>query len=152
FVAFVRKYLGLKDANSTEVNPRTPFPVVDLLPEQKKMKLKGGTMRLGSHLIRVVKGTHLFRAYRKEIIYERFRHRYHIMPDYAEKTRRHGLVISAFDSTGRIINAIEVSNRKWMVGVQFHPEFKSRPGKPSPIYRDFILASYSNSKKYNRRT
>lgn len=152
FVAFVRKYLGLKDANSTEVNPRTPFPVVDLLPEQKKMKLKGGTMRLGSHLIRVVKGTHLFRAYRKEVIYERFRHRYHIMPDYAEKTRRHGLVISAFDSTGRIINAIEVSNRKWMVGVQFHPEFKSRPGKPSPIYRDFILASYSNSKKYNRRT
>lgn len=150
FVAFIRKYLGLKDANSKEVDPDTPYPVVDLLPEQKKQKLKGGTMRLGSHPIKLVKNTLIYEAYKKEIIYERFRHRYHIMPEYAKKASSYGLIVSAYDLNGRIINAIEIKDKRWIIGVQFHPEFKSRPGKPSPIYNEFIKAAYSYRKeKYN---
>jgi len=149
FVAFIRKFLGLKAANSIEVDPETPYPVVDLLPEQREQELKGGTMRLGSHPIKVIKNTLLYNAYQKDIIYERFRHRYHIMPKYAREAMEHGLVVSAYDLSGKIINAIEIKNKKWIVGVQFHPEFKSRPGKPSPIYNDFIRAAYSYRREKN---
>jgi len=138
FVAFSRVVMGLEKANTTEVDPNTPHPVVDLLPEQKVVKLKGGTMRLGAHPIYIRKGTRLYEAYNKPIIYERFRHRYHIMPEYALKAGKHGLTISATDKSGRIINAIEIENKYWIVGVQFHPEFKSRPNRPSPIYKMFI--------------
>ncbi len=138
FVAFCRKVLGLKGANSTEVNPNTPYPVVDLLPEQRRVKAKGGTMRLGGHVVVIRKGTKLYQAYKREKIVERFRHRYHIIPEYVRRAEEAGLVVSAVDDTGRIINAIELSSDHWMVGVQFHPEFKSRPNRPSPIYVAFI--------------
>lgn len=138
FVAFCRMVLGLKGANSTEVNPSTPHPVVDLLPEQKRIEQKGGTMRLGGHLVVIRKGTRLYEAYGREKVIERFRHRYHIMPDYARKAEEHGLIISAQDESGRIINAIELASHGWIVGVQFHPEFKSRPNRPSPPYLAFI--------------
>jgi len=138
FVAFARLIAGLKDANSTEVDPNTPHPVVDLLPEQKKIGFKGGTMRLGAHPILLEKDSRLFEAYGKELIYERFRHRYHIMVNYARKFSKLGLAVSAWDPEKRIVNAIEIKNKKWIVGVQFHPEFKSRPYRPSPIYLAFI--------------
>jgi len=138
FIAFCRRMLGLKDANSTEIDPNTPHPVVDMLPEQRKIEAKGGTMRLGGHKIYIKKGTKLFEAYKKEVVVERFRHRYHIIKEYAEKAEKRNLIISAYDETGNIVNAIELANNAWIVGVQFHPEFKSRPNRPSPIYVTFI--------------
>ncbi len=139
FIAFARRVMGLKDANSTEIDPRTPYPVVDLLPEQRQIRKKGGTMRLGAHAVKIIPGTKLYRAYCKKLVYERFRHRYHIMPKYVEKARKYGLKVSATDLENRIINAIEI-DKGWIVGVQFHPEFKSRPNRPSPIYKAFIEA------------
>ena len=147
FVAFARYVMGLHGANSTEVNPNTPHPVVDLLPEQKAIDEKGGTMRLGGHVVRVIKNTKLYEAYKKERIVERFRHRYHIIPEYAEKGKKYGLIISATDEKGRIINAIEIKNAKWIVGVQFHPEFKSRPNRPSPVYLEFIKEVIKHKKE-----
>jgi CTP synthase len=139
FVAFCRRMLGLSGANTTEVDEDTPHPVVDLLPEQKKIKDKGGTMRLGGHLVKIKKGSLLHEAYDKVEITERFRHRYHIIPEYAQKAEKKGLIISAHDKAGKIINAIEYShNGHWMVGVQFHPEYKSHPMAPSPIYCTFV--------------
>ena len=142
FVAFCRKYLGLKGANSTEIDRKTPYPVVNLLESQKEITEKGGTMRLGAQRIIVDKDTKLYEAYKEKEIFERFRHRYHIQERFiTEEAKNKGLLVSSRDETGRIINSIEL-NRKdhWMVGTQFHPEFKSRPYKPSPLYFDFIKA------------
>ena len=153
FVAFYRNVMGYRTANTTEVNPNTPYPVVDLLPEQKNVKMKGGTMRLAAQEVYVKKGTRLYDAYRKEIIMERFRHRYHIIKQYAEKAKDYGLVVSATDRSGDIVNAIEVTGDNWILGVQFHPEFKSRPEAPSPVYLDFIRAAvkYKRAKKGGSR-
>ncbi|MBS7248320.1 MAG: CTP synthase [Candidatus Jordarchaeales archaeon] len=145
FIAFCRVVLGMKVANSSEVDPDTPYPVVDLLPEQRNFKDKGGTMRLGGHEVHIVRGSKLWDAYKQDVVVERFRHRYHIMPDYARKAENAGLRVSAYDATGKIINAIELEEG-WLVGVQFHPEFKSRPDKPSPVYKAFIEASLKRRK------
>jgi CTP synthase len=141
FVSFCRSVLGLEKANSTEVDPCTPFPAVDLLPEQRSMDDKGGTMRLGGHVVKIVKGTKLFEAYGKESVTERFRHRYHLTSEYVEKAEKRGLMVSAYDETGKIINAIEVRGDPWILGVQFHPEFTSRPDSPNPLYLAFIRAA-----------
>ncbi|NHJ23742.1 MAG: CTP synthase [Candidatus Lokiarchaeota archaeon] len=140
FAGFCRKYLGLKGANSTEIDPITPYPVVDLLESQKLIDEMGGTMRLGSQKIIVEKNSKLFKAYKQTEIKERFRHRYHIKERFITKEAiEKGLLISSRDQTGQIINSIELDrNDHWMVGTQFHPEFKSRPYKPSPVYYDFI--------------
>lgn len=142
FVAFCRHVMGLRGAHSTEIDPTTPHPVVDLLPEQRVVEAKGGTMRLGAHTVRIVRGTKLHEAYGVEAVRERFRHRYHINRDYAVKGEEYGLVISATDEVGRVISAMEVSDRKWVVGVQFHPEFKSRADAPSPVYAAFVREAY----------
>ncbi len=140
FIAFCRKYLGLEGANSTEIDPDTPYPVVDLLESQKTVSEKGGTMRLGGLKIIVKEGTRLDKAYHMEEIIERFRHRYHIQEKYiTEEAKRNGLIVSSTDETRNIINSIELDrDDHWMVGVQFHPEFKSRPYAPSALYGDFI--------------
>ena len=148
FIAFCRKYLGLKGAHSTEINPNTPYPVIDLLESQKDVTEMGGTMRLGGIKIMVEEGTRLFKAYQKKEIIERFRHRYHINSDYiTEEAISKGLVVSSKDETGKIINSIELNRPDhFMVGTQFHPEFKSKPYSPSPIYLDFIKACIENKK------
>ncbi|MFX0057002.1 MAG: CTP synthase [Candidatus Heimdallarchaeota archaeon] len=149
FAAFCRKYLGLKGANSAEIDPKTPYPVVDLLEAQKAVKEKGGTMRLGAQTILIEENTKLFEAYKQKEIKERFRHRYHIQERFiTEEAKQKGILISSRDETGKIINSIEL-NRKdhWMVGTQFHPEFKSRPYKPSPVYVDFIKACLNSKSK-----
>ncbi|MCS7133009.1 MAG: CTP synthase [Aigarchaeota archaeon] len=138
FIAFAREVLGLGDANSTEIDPGTRHPVVDLLPEQRCEKVLGGTMRLGAHPIRILKDTKLYEAYRSELVYERFRHRYHLNPNYVKSAEQKGLKISATDVEGKMVNAIEIVGKKWIIGVQFHPEFKSRPYRPSPVYYSFI--------------
>lgn len=150
FVAFCRKYLGLKGANSTEIDPNTPHPVIDLLESQKEIKSKGGTMRLGGIKIKIEKGTRLYDAYKTDEIIERFRHRYHIIEKYIDnEAKQKGLVVSSRDETGKIINSIELNrDDHWMVGTQFHPEFKSKPYQPSPIYSAFIKSTinYKNGK------
>jgi CTP synthase len=148
FIAFCRSVLGLTGANSTEMNPNTPYPVVDLLPEQRSIKSKGGTMRLGGHKVLLMENTILREAYGKSEIIERFRHRYHIIPQYAEMAEDAGLKVSATDTTGKIINAIEL-NKNFIVGVQFHPEFKSRPNFPSPVYLAFIKEALKYQKSKN---
>jgi CTP synthase len=142
YIAFFRKYLGLMGANSTEINPDTPYPVIDLLESQKSVTEKGGTMRLGAHEIFIEKNTKLFNAYHQESIKERFRHRYHIQERFiTEEAKQKGMVVSSRDETGKIINSIELKrDDHWMVGTQFHPEFKSRPYAPSKLYLDFIKA------------
>ncbi|MBY8984958.1 MAG: CTP synthase [Candidatus Lokiarchaeota archaeon] len=151
FVGFCRKYLGLEDANSTEINPSTPYPVIDLLESQKSIVEKGGTMRLGAQKIIVEKGTKLYEAYQQKEIIERFRHRFHIQERFiTEEARNKGMIISSRDETGNIINSIELKRTDhWMVGVQFHPEFKSRPYSASPCYAAFIkeCIKYKESKK-----
>jgi CTP synthase len=140
FVAFCRKYLGLKNANSTEIDPKTPYPVVDILESQKEVTEIGGTMRLGAQKIILEKGTRLYEAYKRDYIYERYRHRFHIQEKYiTPEAKEKGLRVSSRDESGKIINSIELDRKDhWMVGTQFHPEFKSRPYNPSPIYLDFI--------------
>lgn len=146
YIAYCREMLELAGAHSTEIDPDAPHPVVDMLEEQRAVQDKGGTMRLGGHAVHVVPGTRLARAYEQTEIVERFRHRYHIIedflsPDTAPKEPAKRLVVSARDETGTIVNAIELaSETHWMVGTQFHPEFKSRPYRPSPIYKAFIDA------------
>jgi len=142
FIAFCRKYLGLVGANSTEMDPDTPHPVIDLLESQKNVSEKGGTMRLGGLRIIIEENTRLYNAYKQKEIVERFRHRYHIQKRYiTDEAKKKGLKVSSRDETGEIINSIELDREEhWMVGTQFHPEFKSRPYRPSPIYSDFIKA------------
>jgi CTP synthase len=148
FVAFCRKYLGLKDANSTEINPDTPYPVIDILESQKSVTEIGGTMRLGAQKIIVEKGTKVYEAYKQEVIHERYRHRFHIQEKFiTDEAKEKGLRVSSRDETGKIINSIELDRKDhWMVGTQFHPEFKSRPYNPSPIYLDFINACVERKK------
>ncbi|MFW9988947.1 MAG: CTP synthase [Candidatus Odinarchaeota archaeon] len=149
FIAFCRKYLGLKDANSTELDPDTPYPVVDILENQKEVTEKGGTMRLGAQKIIIEKNTRLYDAYKQEQIYERYRHRFHIQDKFiTAEAKEKGLRVSSRDETGVIINSIELERKDhWMVGTQFHPEFKSRPYNPSPLYLEFIRACIKNTKR-----
>ncbi|MFX1591370.1 MAG: CTP synthase [Promethearchaeota archaeon] len=148
FVAFCRKYLGLKKANSTEIDPNTPYPVIDILESQKDVKEIGGTMRLGAQKIIIEKGTRLYEAYKQEEILERYRHRYHIQEKFiTSEAIEKGMRVSSRDETGKIINSIELDRKDhWMVGTQFHPEFKSRPYDPSPVYLEFIKACVSRKK------
>ncbi len=146
FIAFTREFLGLRDANSTEVKPDAAHPVVDLLEEQKKTQALGGTMKLGSRRIIVKKDTKLYKAYNSTEIIERFRHRYNIVPHYASIAEEKGLVVSSYDAEDNSICSIEIRDA-WIVGVQFHPEFKSRPNKPSPIYLEFIRHILEDRKK-----
>lgn len=150
FIAFCRKCLGLSGANSTEIDPETPHPVIDLLESQKDVKDKGGTMRLGGLKIVIKERTKLYEAYQNKEIVERFRHRYHIQSRFiTEEAKNKGLIVSSYDETGQIINSIELNREDhWMVGVQFHPEFKSRPYRPSDCYAAFLreCIKYKNQK------
>jgi CTP synthase len=140
FVALCRYALGMKKANSTELDPKTPYPVVNLLPDQQAVKEKGGTMRLGGHSVQIIPKTKLRLIYNKARVRERFRHRYHLMREPANLAKEIGLVVAATDDSGEIINAIEMSNKYWMIGVQYHPEYLSRPDQPHPLYYSFIEA------------
>jgi CTP synthase len=151
FIAFCRRYLGLKGAHSTEIDPKTPYPVVDLLENQRNIVEMGGTMRLGGLKVFIMEGTRLFEAYKKKETVERFRHRYHIKEKYiTAEAREKGMRISSLDGTGKIINSIELDrDDHFCVGVQFHPEFKSKIWSTAPIYSEFLKASieFRNKRK-----
>ncbi|MFQ6085026.1 MAG: CTP synthase [Candidatus Bathyarchaeia archaeon] len=139
-VEYARNVLGIGDANSIEVDPDTPHPVIDLLPEQKRIEDKGGTMRLGTHEVMVDPGTLSYKLYRKEKIYERHRHRYEVNPTYIKRLVEGGLAFSAKSPDAIRMEALEVPYHYFFYATQFHPEFMSRPGKPDPAYYGFIKA------------
>ena len=139
-VEFARDVCGLKGAHTTEVDPETPHPVVDLMPEQRNLDRKGGTMRLGAHDIIVKEGTVLHRLYGSTAIRERHRHRWEVNPDYVPILEAGGLVFSATSPDGRRMEALELPDKFFFLASQFHAEFKSRPGKPSPLYTGFVKA------------
>ncbi|WP_350346410.1 CTP synthase [Heyndrickxia faecalis] len=140
-VEFARHVLGLKDAHSSEINPDTPYPVIDLLPEQKEIEDLGGTLRLGLYPCRLVKGTKAYEAYQDEVIYERHRHRYEFNNQFREQMENAGVTFSGTSPDGRLIEIVELKDHPWFVASQFHPEFTSRPTRPQPLFKGFIEAS-----------
>lgn len=146
-VEFARNVLGLTDANSTEINPDTDHPVVHLMPNQKDIDSMGGSMRLGLFPCKVNAGTKARQAYGEDLIYERHRHRYEVNNEYREKLTEAGLIISGISPDERLVEMIELKDHPWFVGVQFHPEFKSRPTRPHPLFRDFVKVSVNKKEK-----
>jgi CTP synthase len=139
-VEFARNVCGLNEANSTEINPETPYPVIDLMPEQRKVNNKGGTMRLGAHEVRVHKDTIAYTLYDAEKIIERHRHRWEVNPDYWSTLKNKGMVFSGNSPDARRKEILELPDRFFFFASQFHGEFKSRPTKPEPEYYGFIKA------------
>ncbi|MHA1305620.1 MAG: glutamine amidotransferase-related protein [Candidatus Heimdallarchaeaceae archaeon] len=137
-VEFARHICGLEGANSTEVDPDTPHPVIDILPEQKEVEEKGGTMRLGNHKIILKENTIFSEIYQSNFCVERHRHRYEVNPDYIEQLEKHNLIFSGMSEDGRRMETLELKDHSCLIATQFHPEFTSRPQKPSPPYYRFI--------------
>jgi CTP synthase len=133
--------IGLKNANSSEFNPRTRFPVIDLLPEQKKIKDKGATMRLGADPCHVQPGSMAYEIYGKELISERHRHRLEFNNKYRKKFIDKGLTFGSLSPDQKLVEMIEIGDHPWFVACQFHPELKSRFTKPHPLFREFVRAS-----------
>jgi len=137
-VEFARNVLGWKEAGSTEINPATPYPVVDLLPGQKQEGPKGGTMRLGQKEIRLQPGSRLHRAYGTLLIRERHRHRYFFNEKYKEQFQQAGFRVTAVDTRHGLAEAFELDNHPWYVAVQFHPEYQSTVDNPHPLFMAFM--------------
>lgn len=137
-IAFARHMLGWEDANSTEIDPATTHPVVDLLPEQKAVTEMGATMRLGGHEITIKRGTFAYSLYKKDKIIRRHRHRYEVNPELRPELEKKGLVFSAFSDGGRRAEILEYPRNKFYLGTQFHPEYSSRPGRPEESFLGFI--------------
>jgi CTP synthase len=139
-VEFSRHVCGFKDANSTEIDPESPHPVIDLMPEQRGVEIKGATMRLGAHKIIVEPNTIAHSLYNSEEVYERHRHRFEVNLDFSETLKKSGLVFSGKSTDGRRMEILELPDRFFFFATQFHGEFKSRPGRPDPEYYGFIKA------------
>ncbi len=137
-IEFARNTLCSAEPHSTEFNATTPYPVIDLLPEQRDVKSKGGTMRLGKYPCQLVPGTRAAKAYGESEIYERHRHRFEFNNDFRSCLTGAGLVLSGLSPDGRLVEVCEIADHPWMVACQFHPEFASRPNRPHPLFRDFI--------------
>jgi CTP synthase len=140
-IEYARNVCGMTGANSSEFDPETPFPVIDLLPEQKQIEDMGGTMRLGASPVRVVPETKAHEAYGEDAIQERHRHRYEVNNDLRPQLETAGLVVSGTTPDGRLVEMVELPDHPWFVASQFHPEFKSRPTRPAPLFREFVAAA-----------
>ncbi|MFA5363310.1 MAG: CTP synthase [Candidatus Omnitrophota bacterium] len=138
---FARNVCGLSQANSTEFNKNTRFPVISLLEEQKKVKEMGGSMRLGAYECRLNKGSKAHDAYRRETVLERHRHRYEFNNKYREVMEKNGMIFSGSYPRGNLVEMVELKKHPWFVACQFHPEFKSKPDKAHPLFREFIKHS-----------
>ena len=140
-IEYARNVLGLADANSSEFVPETCHPVIDLMPEQQKDGAKGGTMRLGAYPCCLQAGSRLSEFYKQEEIQERHRHRYEFNNQYREAFEQKGLRLSGLSPDARLVEAVELPDRDFYVGVQYHPEFKSRPNRPHPLFLAFVRAA-----------
>ncbi|XXM72820.1 CTP synthase [Lysinibacillus sphaericus] len=146
-VEYARNVLGLDGAHSAELNPDTPYPVIDLLPEQKDIEDLGGTLRLGLYPCKLTKGSKAYEAYDGEVVYERHRHRFEFNNHFREQMEDAGFIFSGTSPDGRLVEIIELEDHPWFVASQFHPEFTSRPTRPQPLFRDFVEASLAFGEK-----
>ena len=143
---FARHLAGMEGANSTEFDPETPYPVIDLLPEQKEVRDMGGTMRLGADPVKLHEGTRAREVYGEAVIYERHRHRYEVNNHLRKRLEHAGLVFSGTSPDDRLVEVIELRDHPFFVASQFHPEFKSRPLRPQPLFRDFVGAALARAR------
>ncbi len=146
-IEFARNVAGLAQAHSSELNPASPHPVIDLLSDQKDVEDLGGTMRLGLYPCKINPGTIASEVYADELVYERHRHRYEFNNAYREQLEQAGLVISGTSPDGRLVEMVEIKNHPWFTAVQFHPEFTSRPNRPQPLFKGFVSASLQYSQQ-----
>lgn len=146
-IEFARNVVHLKNANSKEIDPSTPYPVIDFLPGQNEYSMLGGSLRLGKYPCKLKKGTKAFAAYQCDEVSERHRHRYEVNNDYKEVLVKHGMVISGTSPNESVVEMIELKDHPWFVACQFHPEFKSRPNRPHPLFVNFIAASLLKNTK-----
>ncbi len=150
-VEFARDVLGLPDATSSEINPNTPFPVIDLMEDQKSTTIKGGTMRLGAYACKVKKDSLAYKIYGKELISERHRHRYEFNSTFLDLMEKAGLKATGRNPETGLVEIVEIPTHRFFIGVQFHPELKSTPENPQPIFKAFVKAAmdYRVEKKGN---
>lgn len=146
-IEYARNVLHLEDAHSAEIKPETKNPIIDLLPEQKDIEDLGGTLRLGLYPCKLNEGTKAFEAYNDEVIYERHRHRYEFNNEYRQMMEEAGFVFSGTSPDGRLVEIIELKDHPWFVASQFHPEFKSRPNRPQPLFREFVGMALKQSEQ-----
>jgi len=146
-VEYARNVLGLKDANSLEIDAETSHPVISLMEEQKKIQNLGGTMRLGAYPCDLKEGSKAHKAYKKKHISERHRHRFEFNNEYKEQFEEEGVIFTGLFHKGNLCEIAEIKSHPWMLGVQFHPEFKSKPTKPHPLFKSFISAILKHKKK-----
>jgi len=143
---FARHVAGMEGANSTEFDPETPFPVIDLLPEQKEVSDLGGTMRLGAYPAKLTGNSVVHSIYGTDDISERHRHRYEVNIHYKDRLEDTGLLFSGMSPDGQLPEIVERPDHPWFVGVQFHPELKSRPFEPHPLFASFVEAALRQSR------
>lgn len=139
-IEIARHILGWRDAHSSEIDATSSHPVIDLMPDQHGVDL-GGTMRLGRYPCKLIPGTKAHQAYGEDLVYERHRHRWEVNNEYRERLTEAGLIVSGMSPDGRLVEIMEFEDHPWFVGVQFHPEFKSRPTRAHPLFRDFVGAA-----------
>jgi CTP synthase len=149
---FARHVVGLDGANSTEMDPETPYAVIDLLPEQKGVEDLGGTMRLGAQAIEVTEGSRARELYGEAVIFERHRHRYEVNNHFRQQLVDAGLVVSGTFEQGRLVEIVELPDHPWFVASQFHPEFKSRPTRPAPLFQGFVGAALARARSRAEQT
>jgi CTP synthase len=140
-IEFARQVIGSKDVNSTEFDMFTANPVIDFMPDQRELEDKGGTMRLGLYPARLTPGSKAAAAYGQEVIYERHRHRFEVNNQYRPQLEEAGMVLSGQSPDGRLVEIVELKDHPWFVASQFHPEFKSRPERPHPLFDGFVRAA-----------
>ncbi|PID89079.1 MAG: CTP synthase [Bacteroidia bacterium] len=143
-IEFARNVLKLEGADSLEMNPKTPYPVINLMEEQKNISEKGGTMRLGAYDCELIKGTKIAEAYGKKIISERHRHRYEFNNEYLKQFEAAGMIAAGVNPDTNLVEVVELKNHKWFVGVQFHPEYKSTVIAPQPLFVEFVKVAMEN--------
>lgn len=146
-VEFARNVCGLEGANTTEVDPNSPYPVIDLLPEQKAVREKGGTMRLGSYPCHLVPETLAHRAYGELVVWERHRHRYEVNNELLPRLVERGLRVSGIYPEKNLVEIVELEDHPWFLGTQFHAEYRSRPTRPHPLYRAFVAAALAYAER-----
>lgn len=146
-IEYARNVLGLDGANSAEINPQTKYPVIDILPEQKNVTDMGGTMRLGQYPCKLNPDSKAYELYGEEMIYERHRHRYEFNNEYRPDFLKCGMIFAGTSPDDHIVEMVEIPDHPWFVAGQFHPEFKSRPNKPHPLFRGFVTAAKQHSEE-----
>tara|TARA_B100000029_G_scaffold208665_1_gene206513 strand:- start:1246 stop:2871 length:1626 start_codon:yes stop_codon:yes gene_type:complete len=146
-IEFARNVAGLQGAHSTEMNPDTPYPVIDIMEEQKMVETRGGTMRLGGYDCELIPGTRTYEAYGEKLVRERHRHRYEVNNSLLPELEKNGLVVAGRHPERNLVEIVELADHPFMIGAQFHPEFTSRPLRPNPLFRAFIDASITYSQK-----